>query len=975
MGFHYEKELPHQIGAINAVLGVFNGANKIDNSVGENPTLGFSASLYRENIQKIQSQNQLDKQADFSNVLDIAMETGTGKTYTYTQTMYEMHRLLGVNKFVIVVPTLSIKAGTEQFLKSDALREHFRLDFDGKYGQAQIKLYVVESQKTKKGKRGSPMPSEIVQFVQADNAKQIHVLLLNMGMVNSKTMKGEDSGNDGSILLNDKFDKPFEAIGSVKPILIIDEPHRFDDSNKTWQSLMSLKPQFILRYGATFNDKFKNLIYRLSAIDAFNQDLVKGVVAHIQEVQGDNKTSIKFIGKTDTDDVIFELNENGKKQTFTLSKGDSLKHIHHAIDDLVITDIHAKKSLVVLNGEFELQLNETFKPYSYANLVTDTMISQAVRTHFDNEKILLNRDDKIKPLTLFFIDDIKGYRDGDNVSGSLKNRFEQIVQVEAERALQTAEVGTAFYRSLQTVLKDVSATHGGYFSKDNSTDDENIAQQISEILHDKESLLSLNNPRRFIFSKWTLREGWDNPNVFGICKLRSSGSDTSKLQEVGRGLRLPVNEYMSRVKNSDFKLHYFVDSSESDFVETLKAEINQSGEREVIPTALNDDLFVKIQNHYDESKKQIRQKLADLLDDDDNLVGDDVLAQLKAIYPLAFTAQKLKGDKITNVNDKRKNTANLRVGKYDELKDLWKAINQKAILRYEMTENQTLDLFKAFLVENQSKFTATGIAVKTQTLIKIDENTVGFKEIASVENAVFEPINTLNYREFLQKLAQQSYIKIQTLHQAFYELQDTIEIGRFLNDDTIRFIVGGFDGYLLQHSLSKFEIGYQKISGQIHPTKLTDKQGNALPEIEINQDWGVLTDEKPLDNFLFDRVFFDSQIEKQNIVENNGVDTTEIIVFTKIPKNAIKIPVAGGKTYSPDFAYIVKTAKGETLNLVIESKGVADESGLRQFENQKIKHAQRWFSAMNEQSGIDVKFVTQFEQEKIKDIIQKLIIK
>ena len=192
-----------------------------------------------------------------------------------------------------------------------------------------------------------------------------------------------------------------------------------------------------------------------------------------------------------------------------------------------------------------------------------------------------------------------------------------------------------------------------------------------------------------------------------------------------------------------------------------------------------------------------------------------------------------------------------------------------------------------------------------------------------------------------------------------------------MNDDTIRFMLSGFNDYLLVHSLSKFEVGYQKISSQVHPTKLTDKQGKALSEIDINQDWGMLSEsETPLDSFLFDKVFFDSEIEHQNVTDD---EIKEVVVFNKIPKKAIKIPVAGGGTYSPDFAYIVKTSGGECLNLVVESKGVAGESHLRQTEQQKIRHAERWFKTLNQCQGIEVKFVTQFESESIKKIVEQAL--
>jgi type III restriction enzyme len=168
---------------------------------------------------------------------------------------------------------------------------------------------------------------------------------------------------------------------------------------------------------------------------------------------------------------------------------------------------------------------------------------------------------KIKPLTLFFIDNIDEYR---NKDGYIRKTVEQYIELEIKELLKTEK--DVFYKAyLEKTLLDLSVTHGGYFSKDNSEKDEAIEKEINEILHDKQAMLDLENPRRFIFSKWTLREGWDNPNVFQICKLRSSGSEISKLQEVGRGLRLPVNEYGNRVKDEQFYLNYFVDFTESNW--------------------------------------------------------------------------------------------------------------------------------------------------------------------------------------------------------------------------------------------------------------------------------------------------------------------------------------------------------------------------------------------------------------------------
>ncbi|HDR1315722.1 type III restriction-modification system endonuclease [Pasteurella multocida] len=960
-GFHYEKGLLHQLGAVQAVLSAFNQFLPKKNERGENPTISVSAWV--ENIRQIQHQHSIETTlADGSNVLDIAMETGTGKTYTYTQTMFEMHKQLKVYKFVIAVPTLSIKAGTEQFLTSDALKKHFRLDFEGEYGEAKIELYVVQSQKAKKGKKNQPMPTEIVRFVQADNTKKIHVLLLNMGMINSKTMKGEDAGNDGSVLLKDLYSKPFEAIASVKPILIVDEPHRFDEGNQSWQNLMSLNPQFVLRYGATFKDKFRNLIYRLTAIDAFNQDLVKGVKAFVQEVQGDEKAKVRFV-ESDGKAAKFEL--SGSKMLFVLNVGESLEKVHSQIHGLYLDKLN--KSTAVLSNGLELKKGDSFNPYSYSNPVFDKMLREAVREHFNNERELLSRLDKIKPLTLFFIDDIAGYREGDKIVGSLKQRFEICVKEEAEKALQTAEPDSAFYHSLQTVLKDISATHGGYFSKDNSSDDEKIAKEISEILHDKESLLSLDNPRRFIFSKWTLREGWDNPNVFGICKLRSSGSETSKLQEVGRGLRLPVNEFMARVKDGNFMLNYFVDSSETDFVQKLTDEVNQSAVKAVIFSSFTDELFEKIKAVYPDVKKRVLGNTfyeKQWIDDDDNFINDG-FEQVKKTYPEAFgKADKLKNGKIIH-SGKDKTKVKMRVGKYDELKSLWEAINQKAILQYQINEAQCLQLLLVYLQENKGRFIQTGI--KTQvSQIKVSNHQLVATTSSSLNDDNFEPIVTMNYRTFLQKLAQKSFIQMATLHSAFHQLRDEIQIEQFMNEYTISTICKGFNRYLLHHSFSEFQVGYEKVRGRVHPTKFTDAQGKPLAEVNA-ADLGVQSDNAtPLDSFLFDSLFFDSEIERQNITDTA---IQEVTIFTKIPKNSIKIPVAGGGTYSPDFAYIVKTDQGETLNLVVESKGVEGQQDLRADEQRKIQHAEHWFQSLSGQ--LKVKFETQFKAQQIKEIILK----
>lgn len=701
-GFNFEPNLPHQEKAITALVKSFLNVEfhpSSDQSINPyvNPKISFNASVLANDIKQTQQENGIfgtDKYSD-ELVFDISMETGTGKTYTYTKTIYELNKIYGLFKFIVVVPTLSIKAGTVNFLKSDALREHFRHDFQGEYHDKQIVTYVVESKKSKKGKR-SYMPESVTQFVNASHGdrSKIHILVINQGMINSPTIQEERFDR---ALLGEKYDRAIDALAGVNPVVIIDEPHKFPQTGKTWKSISNLEAQFTLRYGATFNDEYKNLIYHLTAVDAFNQDLVKGVTAYVETLSGNDnaKLTLKSLNGKEAE---FELSENGTKTRHILGNNDSLSSIHSAIHSLNIEKLN-KTTLVLSNG-IELKKDESINPYSYHETLQDSMIQKAIKEHFKLERELLTRSPRIKPLTLFFIDDIEGYRDGNELAGSLKTRFETWVLATAKSYL--AKETDPFYKQyLQRTIKDISLTHGGYFSKDNTGNDEKIEAEINEILHDKESLLSLDNPRRFIFSKWTLREGWDNPNVFQICKLRSSGSTTSKLQEVGRGLRLPVNEHMAREKTDDFRLNYYVDFTEKDFVEELTQEINQTSTSEIVPEELSNELVEQIKNHYEVSKRELSNQLYDqnLIDDDEKFLEGGYQA-LKDLYPAAFGTALKKGKIENKSKQNSKSTTKVRIGKYEELKELWELINQRAILEYQFEdesnfyENLLMDYLK-----------------------------------------------------------------------------------------------------------------------------------------------------------------------------------------------------------------------------------------------------------------------------------------
>lgn len=960
-GFLFERDLPHQTAAVEAVICTFDAIGySTPASHVENPVMGLAAGIsqLKMNLLALQEDGGLKEPLHLENpqdlIFDVAMETGTGKTYAYTKTIFELNKRFGLFKFIIAVPRVAIKAGTVSFLSSDAAREHFKLDFD-----KQIKVYEVQSQKKTKGKK-ERMPQAIMDFCRADgrtNTNTIHVLVINSGMINSPTL-----AKKFDVYLFDQFSVAFDAIAHTRPVLVIDEPHLFKTDNKTFANIRNFKPQFTLRYGATFDSDFQNLVHQLNAVDAFNQDLVKGIVAHVETFDEGGNTTLKLIGLDA--EASFELSQNGTKKTFKLAKKESLSRVHPAMSDLDVSEFN--KSKLVLSNGLEMRKGDVINPFSYAETLQNKMIQQAIVRHFEIEKELLGQSPRIKPLSLFFIDNIASYRDKD---GAMRTYFEQSIKAHLEYLI-AAETDTSYKQHLADALKDISAVHGGYFSADNSDKDEAIEQEMVEILHDKETLLSLSNPRRFIFSKWTLREGWDNPNIFQICKLRSSGSETSKLQEVGRGLRLPVNEYMSRDKSKSHDLHYYVDFTEQDFIAKLTQEINDKSGAKFNSAKLDEALIKALLKAYPEFKME-DEKLLETLGDAgiikrNNDFKEGGFDKLKAAYPKAF-GSSLKSGKV-KTGGKTKHTTSIRLGKYDELKTLWEAINQKVVLEYKLDKDHDFkELFKNYLLEHGDQFVKTGSMSQQQRLV-VEQNKASYRVEHSVKTEIL-PFKMMGYQAFITALSKETALGIAMLHEVFGELLTSkqLDINPYMSLVTIREIKKGFNEYLMAHVFGKFTVSYRHTSNSVHPTRLTTASGQVLESIDSAGVGVFASSDSPPDSYLFNEIFYDSELELSNIKSS----IQEVIVYSKIPKSSIRIPLVGGHTYSPDFAYVVKSADGKsTLNLVVESKDKA-ELGLGGDEAQRIKHAEAFFNRMNDK--ISVRFKKQLQNRSMVDIIKEVV--
>lgn len=982
MGFSYERNLPHQSKAIDCVLLALKGASvEAGLNTSFNPKISINDSNLSANLRELQKRENINSLHTLTRVFDICMETGTGKTYTYTKMALELCKEFGLRKFIIIVPSLAIKANTLNFLQAVATREHFKSEFE-----LEIIANAIEAKK-QAGKKGRKlMPNGLRDFIENDNPKEVHFLIINAQMLTATSMNEDYEQN-----LCDEFSNPYDALNAVNAVCIVDEPHRFDETNKAWARIVNktekaINPQMIFRYGATFKEdgrgnKYHNLIYQLNAISAFNDNLVKGVEISVCEAQGSEKHKwVEFSG-IENNQAKFELKEQGKSgalRQVSLNAGESLGVIDENLAHLCVEIKTAKSKAITkfkLNNQDdsnELKKGDRINLNAYLPQMQTQMLQTALKKHFELEKRLMQSQTKIKPLTLFFIEDIESYRSDDATREFLRIEFEKIAENLMRENLKEA---SGFYKEyLEKSLRDLRGISGGYFSKDNSNKEEYVVSEINEILHDKEKLLSCENIRRFIFSKWTLREGWDNPNVFVICKLRSSGSEISKLQEVGRGLRLPVNEYMSRVGNDgDFGahyLHYIVNDSERDFAQSLISDINaQSG---VIfsenATKLDEVMIDKLCEASGLSRLKLQMELAEKgVIDEDLVFLENGMLRLKELYPNAFDKENLQKDKVRQ-SGKTQTKAHIRRDNYKILRELWETINQKVILEYKIqSEAKFESLLEKFLRDFTQKAVNSSVITTTKRLETHKQRAI-LQEVLLTSNTQELRYQAMSEDEFVKESANALLANINTLRKVLKQVGFD---EKFYNQRNVAMLKNEFNRFLFENATSGFEVGFVKIASATHPTSFTDKNGEALQSVEsgnLGRQKGSEEENKSIPHsYLFDELFYDSEIERENVLQS--VDSVE--VFTKIPKNALKIPVAGGLSYTPDFVYILKCKDKGQIYCIIESKG-KDERDLSALEASKISRAEKFL----EQSGIfetKIHFKAQFEGEKITKILGDLL--
>ncbi|MBC2575252.1 type III restriction-modification system endonuclease [Peptostreptococcus canis] len=974
--------LPHQTQCLERISKVFEGVYlHMTDNIFSNPVFDANNTKLKDNIAQIQEGFEgniiaRDLRTSVSNEfgIDVRMETGTGKTYCYTRLMYELNKKYGFHKFIILVPTTPIKEGTKSFIESDYANSHF----SDLYPDKRIALSVLNAQKKTKGRK--MFPQAISDFARGTALEKgrINVLLMSSGMLLSKATMD----NEYDQTLFGTFSNPYDTLKATRPIVIIDEPHKFKRENTAYKRLIErINPLCVIRFGATFPNlpkfekkDYNNLVFNLGSLEAFNNNLVKGVATQMIAQESLNETKVKLMEIVNTPkSCVFRNEKTGR--SYTLSLGDVLSIVEPEFGGISIESIgktddeEIKRGVTLSNGQI-LEKGDLIYAGIYGTTYQELMMKQAVKNHVEQERENFFRERKIKTLSLFFIDSIYSYRGENGSDGALRASFHNILKENLEGEIEKYKnsaslIHQEYVSFIESSLKDIGATNGGYFAEDNSNSDEDIQKEVDQILRDKQSLLTFKdekgnwNTRRFIFSKWTLREGWDNPNVFQICKLRSSGSEISKLQEVGRGLRLPVDEYGNRISDEQFYLTYLFDYSEKDFADRLIGEINQDSKltQNNIKLRLGK---VAADRGMDENILYAQLLINKYIDVDGNINYEN-RDKFIAEYP-EFNVG-LEQNKVISKDKKDQGVVYIRKDKFAKIKELWTTINKKYYLSLDKIPNE--ELYKASLEILNKGIRGDVLATTIEKRTSVENGGILLKEATSGYYVLDESIP---YGEFLKQVQVATGLPVMIMHKALCDYNRTNTLDKtFFNRNTLTKFILEFQLWFEEAFLKRFS--YKALDVESLETALTDINGEVKEKI-VQGTVGIIRDDSLFvpENFLYDKVVFDSPKEKETVQRSN-ID--EVVVFGKIPRRSVQVPLYFGGTTSPDFMYVIQRDDKFEINFIVETKDIDKESSLRGSEKLKIVSAKKFFEELQKER-ISVSFEPQLKSDDIITMINRL---
>jgi len=989
MKIQFDANLDYQRQAIESVTDVFAGQEICQTNFTVAPlqsweegslfhgtqedTLGIGNRLrlldedIHANIRKIQLKNGLAPSEDFDSKsginLTVEMETGTGKTYVYLRTVFEMNRLYGFTKFIIVVPSIAIKEGVQKSLEITAT--HFK----ELYENVAFDYFTYDSSKL----------SDVRNFATSPD---IQIMVINIDAFR-KSFTDPEQENKANIIhrAHDRMTgaKPIEFIQQTNPIVIVDEPQSVDTTDKSKEAIGSLNPMCTLRYSATHVEKH-HMLYKLDSVDAYEQKLVKQIeVAGIDVKDGHNKAYIKLISVNNKKSPIsakIEIDarlKNGsiKRKEVTVTSGADLLDAKYSggrdvYDGYIIEDIYCEQGNEYISFTSKpdiLKLGQALgevDPDEFKRL----QIRKTIEEHLDKEMRL--RPQGIKVLSLFFIDKVANYRWYDEDGNPQKGKFALMFEEEYERAIRKPKYSQLFEGAdLDTAAQGV---HNGYFSVDKKKDssgNEMVKDSSGKtaadesaynlIMKDKEKLLSFDSKLKFIFSHSALKEGWDNPNVFQICTLNETTSVIKKRQEIGRGLRICVNQNGERVHGFAVNtLTVMANESYEQFAEQLQKEIeNEEGIKfGVVEKHLFANIVVPVDDHNHEylgteASKQLWEHLqSEGHIDSKGKVQDSLKVSLKngtLVLPEAFqphaaqivsALKKVSGNlNIKNRDDKAKVSLNKAVYLSPEFQALWDRIKYKTTFRVDFHTNALIEKcaeeIKINLQVGKARFTYR----KAKT--EIDRggvHTQQVQETTSVyESRAFDLPDLITYLQNETNLTRRTIVAI---------INKSGRLESFKNNPQ-KFIEQAAN--IIKSQMRLF------IVDGIKYHKIGDDQFYAQELFQQNELFGYLKDNMvKAEKSVFDHVVYDSDIELEfaSAFERNE----DIKLYAKLPGwFKIDTPLGG---YNPDWAVLIEKDGKEKLYFVVETKSTLFSVERRPEENAKIKCGYAHFEAL----GDDVKF-------------------
>ncbi len=989
MKIQFNPELDFQHDAVRSVVDLFEGqetcrtnftvaAVNVPSDDGQS-TLAFGSDLgvgnrlrlldddILSNLRKIQLRNALPVSEKLDELnFTVEMETGTGKTYVYLRTIFELNKKYGFTKFIMVVPSVAIKEGVHKTLQMT--EEHFK----GLYDNTQYDYFIYDSQKL----------GQVRNFATSDYI-QIMVINIDAFRRSFKDPAKEDKAN----IIHRPHDrmtgnKPIEFIQATQPIVIIDEPQSVDTTEKSSEAIASLNPLCTLRYSATHVDKH-HMVYKLDAVDAFERKLVKQIeVAGIDVQDSHNKAYIKLLKVDNRKSPItaqLELDvqqKNGevKRKKKTVKAGQDLLEVsggRSVYDGYIIDDIYCEKGNEYISFTSQddiVHLNEVAGDVD-EDQYKQLQIRKTIEAHLDKELQL--RPQGIKVLSLFFIDRVANYRQYDDEGRRVDGKYAVMFEEEYAKAIKKPKYDVLFEGLDRETA--ASGVHDGYFSidkkkvagqsvemfKDSTGEGKTKADESTYhlIMKEKEKLLSFDSKLKFIFSHSALREGWDNPNVFQICTLNETGSVIKKRQEIGRGLRIAVNQDGERVHGFEVnRLTVMANESYEDFAQKLQKEIEQDEgirfgviekhlfasvvldatkpEIEYLGTEKSKQLFEHLQvKGYIDSKGKVQDELRKALANDEVELPDDVKEQSDQILRLL---KKVSGK--LNVRDADKaEVVKLNKAIYlgEEFRELWDRIKYRTTFRVEFDADALVkkcasDIAKQLIVGKARFVYRTGRLAIERSGVETDE---GNESVHVYDATDFEVPDIVSFLQNETHLTRRSIVEILTTSGRLGDFKNNPQ--KFIEQVTA----------LIKNQMQLFivdGIKYQRIGEDaIYAQELFQNE-----ELRGYLNQNMLKSDKS----VYEHVVYDSDVEEAFAGAFERAD--EVKVYAKLPA-WFKIETPLG-TYNPDWAVVIDIDGQERLYFVVETKGSLFSGDLRAREKAKIDCGREHFKALDTDIGFAV---------------------